>query len=66
MPDNQDVDLQKRVEILERYVALMLSSSGATWSYERGLHMPLYPLNEATNMIMGYFPWDPKSLDKGG
>ena len=60
----QNAELRRRLEIIERYVALSMSSSGATWSPEFGL--ALITDRQVNHMIMGSIPWDPKSLDQGG
>jgi len=58
-------EMQRRIEVLERYVALSMSSSHATWDDNKfgGLYLPV---NEVNDMIMGRSDWDPKKLDKGG
>lgn len=67
MSDNQDVvDLRKRVEVLERYVAIAMSSSQAFWSRDAGLLFNRGTNNEVTDMISGRSPWNPAALDKGG
>lgn len=60
-------ELQRRLEILERYVAISMRSSRMTWA-PGGLRLEDgYKVNEeVTRQIFGFDPWNPKALDKGG
>ena len=68
MEKNKDLllelnEMQRRIEVLERYVAISMSSSHANWNTYGGLYLPV---NEVNDMIMGRSDWDPKKLNKGG
>lgn len=58
-------ELRRRLEILERYVALSLASSNVAWSSPTGLIFNSNPNSEITDMISGHTDWNPGSLNRG-
>jgi hypothetical protein len=63
----EDYGLRLRLYVLERYVAMALSSRGVIWDPINGL-TPKGKIadDEVLMQMFGYSPWDPKKLDKGG